>query len=208
MPEKKHKAWKKKKTNNQERSLHASPGDPEQYIMREIDMLRRAYKQGNLGAMLEALILCSDPRKMRYFRQMASNPRPLPEWLTAELLKIIKAHLCRRGTNGRSWMNQYVQDCIDYARYELVKEAREHGIPWRDINDVVSELLAGTKAEGAPGTIRESYRRVKERCAITPLRYKWLSAIPTDLRLDQKLPPKVHQRLWKWIDSIRTDSTK
>jgi hypothetical protein len=200
MPEKSHRAWKKK---TESECKHVSPKDDEDALIHELDSCRRAFEHGNLGAILEALILCAGPDKSRFPGQWAKGSRPLPEWLNLALVDFVKDRL-RRRSRGRSWLDQYDQDMIDFARYNSVLEVRDHGIRWEDAYDIASELLSGSRAEGAPETIRESYRRVTNRSKTAPLRYKTLHTIPFDLK-EPNLHPMVSKRLWKRINNLRTD---
>ena len=162
---------------------------------------KRAYSHGNKGAIFEAFLLCADHGEM------------LPKWLQLVLDDVIKEWLKRRGRNGRSWLDQYKQDMIDFWRYSAVEELRDHGIRWADtdknIYELASELLSGSGAQCSPDTVKQSYRRVKKRSKDAPGRYMMLRSIRGAMPKDPPpLPGKVKDRLWKDLNSRRTDDTE
>ena len=103
---------------------------------------------------------------------------PLPQWMRNALGNLIIKHvLLKRGRNGRSWIDQYRQDMIDYARYEHVNEARNQGLSWNNAYSVVYTLLQGSLAAGSESAISGSYKRVCATLKKTPLRYKKLQTV-------------------------------
>lgn len=202
MAKKLRRAWRKKK--EEEPIFFSFPGDKEVALASRLKVLGEAYRQGNLGAMLEALLLCSSPDKM-FFSQAAKDPRPLPEWLTQALADLIKDRLFRKERNGRSWMDQRLQDMIDETRSETVDYARDLGIQWIHVYQAASELLAGSKAEGSPEKIKESRKRVKDRSENSPFCYMNLYAIRIDLNDVRSFPDRNTKGARKsWIGSTRS----
>ncbi len=126
----------------------------------KIEGLRRAYRDGNLGALEAALVLCTD------------HPLPLPPWIIEGLRESLKRdqHGDSTGRRGhKTWVHRYADDMADLDRYEAVVEGRALGESWKDVYDEVSELIYGHT--GHAHTIEAAYKRVSRRLKTEPGRY-------------------------------------
>ena len=136
-------------------------------IERELELKRLAFEAGNLGALLDALIICN-------------QERPLPEWAVLGLIDTFKDVL-NKTRDGRRWRRRYRQVLIDLERAETVQECRDHGIRWTDgeVYERAAEILTHTKsaAVGSARAIEKSYLRVKRNGARNPMEYHILRSI-------------------------------
>ncbi len=142
---------------------------PDQRFEWEIDHCRRAFDDGNLGALLDGIQVCRE------------HSRPLPQWLADSTKRALTECLGigvarRRGRCARQ-ITRLRQDMIDYQRYEVVLECRDHDIAWVDAFSSASVILEGTWASGSPKTMQASYKRVARRIKTQPGRYRVLDCL-------------------------------
>jgi len=118
------------------------------YVRRELARCEQAWKAGIKDAVSDAVALCSDFRCQ------------IPHWLS----QAVNDALAGKGLSDAKRQ----QDLVHYVRWDAVRELRdrkgEDGIPrsWEKCYAHASDILKGTKAEGAPETIRASYKRVAQ----------------------------------------------
>jgi hypothetical protein len=147
--------------------------DPEEWVKRQLGFFRKAFDAGNLGALLDAVILST------------SAAGPLPPWIAKGLIEIFRTAL-RQSRDGRKWLRRYRQDLIDSKRMSMVEAAREHGFAWKDAYEEASRQLRGTLSAGSENAVERSYKRFKKNSAENPFRYLQLETIVL-----ARVPPKV-----------------
>jgi len=134
-------------------------------VQAKIERLRRAYRDGNLGALEAALVLCNDHDLL------------LPPWAVEGLRESLKRDLHGGSTGARghkTWVRRYADDMADLDRYEAVLEGREHGLKWVEVYAAVSKMLYGHT--GHAHTVEKAYKRVAQRLKSEPGRYAVLSS--------------------------------
>ncbi len=136
----------------------------------DLDSLRKAFTEGNEGALCEAFALLLNrehllrnlsPPAMRSARKI-----PVPIWMaraaTSRLFKhLITGPPVRRGRTP-TWLKRYREDMKHLARYEAVLWARESHRRGEDSFEKARQRLRGTGAYGSRDTIRYSFRKVKK----------------------------------------------
>lgn len=115
---------------------------------RKLEILERAYADGNRDALRAAVKICAR--------------RPAPEWVRDAVLAALNGANANKRGRPRD-------DAVDYARWDAVRELRERRQELRDTlkptweaaYENASEILKGTKAHGEPHSIKASYQRVE-----------------------------------------------
>jgi hypothetical protein len=175
--------------------------DRERMYRREIEGRRRAFQSGNLGALLDALLLCRTREFERFQDPEVGALGPgevvhpasddfsmeIPAWVWDGATRVVRAHVltAKVGRSGRTarWLQQWRQDMIDFARWEAVKILREKGVKfsldevWTSAARVLRHQKPKSPAAGSPDAIKKSYARVEKRMRMDPFRYKRLSHI-------------------------------
>lgn len=154
----------------------------------QLAVKERAFNQGNLGALQDALSLCK-----RY-------EIPLPEWLSGALREVLQESLLARRLTPKSgrqsrWLTQYKEDMRDLVRADTFQECIDHGVPRVDAYHAASLLLHGNFGAGAPDTIAKAVKRYRSRSESEPFRYHLL----TTLRLPE---PTVTEDTWHEVHSL------
>ena len=132
-------------------------------IADKLEHLERIHEAGCIGALLEALALCARHRE------------PVPLWAKRGIIESL--HDLAAGTDDkrqgrhRRWLTRFVDDRKDYARYELVLEARERGVPYDRLWVGVADLLKGSDAECGSDAAKKAYYRCRDRLESEPWRY-------------------------------------
>ena len=172
------------------------------WLNRQLAAKQRAFSNGNLGALKDAVFYCS------------KYQHPLPNWANVALLELLsdlhsgdpnkakanKAKAKQRGRHTR-WIRQYQQDMIDMERAETVTECREKGnIAWADVYEAASAILEGSVSEGSAATIEKSYKRYKIRSEAEPYRYHVLRSI-TIIKPFNK-PKSSNNKTWEYVLSL------
>ena len=126
-------------------------------IERDLEFYRQAFKAGNRGVLVDALLLCErcDVRR--------------PKWLSTANLEATYAWL--EGPQSQEWRNRYEKDQIDRERTYTVEQLRDQGIAWEEVFDKAQDKLAGTEAAGSASAIKRSYERFIKNSAEDPYRY-------------------------------------
>jgi len=138
-------------------------------INQRLQECERAYRYGNLGAVLDGIYWCNEGKI------------PHPEWLNIAVSQIVASYLKgeklrRRGRQAR-WPTQYVENQVDYARHEAVLECIDHGIQWLHAYAKAADLLQGQFGEGSEDAIEKSYKRVNINLKLCPGKYYILHSI-------------------------------
>ena len=132
-------------------------------IQTRFNELRIACKDGNWGALLEAMNLSE------------SWCIPIPEWVGNGVQEIVRCTLLGESLSGMGrhskWILRYQQDMIDLERAHTVFSCRENGIKAIDVYDVSSMILEGTFAKGSEDTIKKGFLRYKRTHTRSPGRY-------------------------------------
>lgn len=144
----------------------------------KISDCRPAFVQGNLGALLDALIHCAhrDDCLFGILSKHGEHWVELPRWavdalsvLAAEIIPMIRGQAT--GQHAR-WLRSWKQDQTDFARWKAVKELREHKIPFTDgrVYEEAARYLDEAFGGGSD-SVRRSYLRVQKRMKSQPGRY-------------------------------------
>ena len=165
----------------------------EKLAERELNTREKAFNSGNLGALKDAVALCHEYKI------------PLPNWVAVGLhdaLNVLITDDKDEFKRWAKWRREYRQDMLDYAVYEDVKDAREHGASWQDgeiyaiaaaINSKVLEEDGGAKAN----TIEKTYKKVNARMSENPFRYFQLKTVK--LRNDCG---QYSNKLWNYVHTV------
>ena len=169
------------------------------FIARELAAKERAYKDGNLGALRDAVAICHE------------YTQALPGWAVKALLEDNADMLLGKKKTGEGrhskWLEQYKADIKALERYETVLLCREHNIPWKNVYNATALILEGSHAAGSEHTMKKAYQRVDRRQRDNPGRYHILShrsGINTDLNTARPLTP---ERAEMWAKVRRMSKT-
>jgi hypothetical protein len=125
--------------------------EPEAERERDLERLQRGWEVfKHPDALVEALTLCTATG--------GCNPRPLPEWLTAALIEVLRTPPTRLARIWTVALRQRRADLIDYARYDALREAREHGLTWTQSAEWARRHVRGNVT---PAAALKSYQRVR-----------------------------------------------
>lgn len=120
-----------------------------------LEHARRAYEDGDLNALIWCVRACGD------------NGLPLPTWAGDAASKLIISYLSgekiSKGGRHANWITKYREASRDEVRHEAVEWARDFGVAEVDKFEAASELLKGSKFEGAPSTIEKAWKRHRKR---------------------------------------------
>jgi hypothetical protein len=128
----------------------------------------QGYRDGNLGALHEALNLCQ------------TSKRPLPKWCADGLRQALQLEMRgeSRGKRGQAhWVTRYREAMRDLERYHAVLEGRGQGISWDQVYEAATQMLEGTDGEGCADTIEKAYKRVNARLKSNPGIYMVLPSV-------------------------------
>lgn len=158
------KAWRKRARIESASHPQFAIGS-ERALNQELEFKHKAYAAGNLGALRDALIICS--------KEMI----PLPGWLTSGLDELLVYEISAPHGRLSGWLKKYQRDMIDFARADAVEECRDHGLRWREVYVRASELLAREGDAVSEDAIEKSYKRFKRQSKQDPFRYHQLKYI-------------------------------
>lgn len=168
----------------------------DEYILKELDKLKTAYGNSNEGALQDALLICYKYKKL--------PPDWMFEALGAQGVRYLKGELAgtrprKRGRPNRDcvpWLRRYRQDMVDAERAETVIECIEHGFAWRQVYEVASKILEGSKAEGKKDAIMASYKTYTKNMKENPWRYLILKTVRSEIK--RKPIPDAVLKMKKW----------
>lgn len=80
--------------------------------------------------------------------------QPPPLWLSEAVIELA----AKRRTKG--YATRIINAAVRRMRYETVREAQQGGMTWDAAYEAAAELLAGTDAKGAAGTMKDAYVEV------------------------------------------------
>ncbi len=149
----------------------------EDQLYRDFIRFDYALDEGNEAALYETLAVCLNEPLCEGDQQfLGYKSVTVPRWALEAALKRLTRYMLDAATTGTGraakWSSRFIQDMVDFDRYECVLEGREHGVTWEDVYVRVAERLADTRSAGSPDTIRGSYRRVNKRMKTEPYRYR------------------------------------
>jgi hypothetical protein len=149
------------------------PSNIHEWLARRLSELETSYRDGNLGALYEAVRYCG------------KYDEPLPKWATDGVARSMMALMelsseAKLGQHAK-WATQFIQDMVDYCRWDTVVEVREHAIRWLDAYGAAAEILNGSRATGSADAVEKSYKRVQKRMRSEPGRYRLFRYIQFDL---------------------------
>jgi hypothetical protein len=135
-------------------TYRAPPRAAEQIYGDRLHVFKRAWDDGSLAALADAVQLC---------RQWKI---PQPDWVADGVLQMLtEPRLCAKLTAAERRNNMH------YARWDAVRELRDrrgeltaagYRPTWNDAYRNAAKILAGTEAAGSPGAIEQSYKKVEQ----------------------------------------------
>ena len=132
--------------------LRGTPDDPRWPLLRE------AYREGNLDALLEALRICDDAHC------------EMPEWVSSAVAAFIWDGIAQppKGPGGRHsrWATQRIDILNDLSRYWLVCDFLEQGWSLEEARAKAAGELVGS--EEADEAIKKAFDRVRKGMKLRP----------------------------------------
>jgi hypothetical protein len=140
---------------------------------RQFEAYRRAVAKGNITALLAALELCTDRRRIAFGEALQS----VPNWLLIETLKtlrpaVVNGSLGQRGKGRHArWSAKATDDQADLLRAHEVLIARERGVRGDRAFEKASKELEGTFAYASAKNVEKAFKRFQKRRKTEPERY-------------------------------------
>ncbi len=160
------------------------------YRLAAIESRRKAALEGDIASLYTALKRCQfpfepGPRYEAGDLRLAPELQPLepmceiPRWLLDEVLSLIWKGMQSDWPNPNPGQRKFHRQCTsawqDVERAAAVLEARESGVPWKDVYKVAAEDMHGT---GGAEAVSKSYKKVMENLEQDPDYYRRLHIQP------------------------------
>jgi hypothetical protein len=132
--------------------------EPEERREVELNYLRLLWEASRApDALIQALDECSTGG----IRALAA--RPLPRWLNAALMDVLRTEPRRLGRLWAAASRRRRGDMLDYERYDAIREARDHGLTWKQSAEWAAEHTPGNVTAAAVLRSYHKVRRARQR---------------------------------------------